>query len=151
MSDDRIHSTGRGGAGNIGQDPNTVYVDGDIVREGVEGETSRSSEPVGRGGAGNVLHSPRTGTPAAGINPSVPPSKDFIPETATRTAEGHENFHTGRGGQGNVHKDKYGGHSTPQPGQQGHHEDILGKAKHALGFDKGEPTQGSGLKNETAP
>lgn len=38
---DGVHSTGRGGAGNIGKDDNTLYTDGGIVREGVVGESSK--------------------------------------------------------------------------------------------------------------
>ncbi|KAF2234531.1 hypothetical protein EV356DRAFT_501780 [Viridothelium virens] len=105
---DEIHSTGRGGAGNIGRDP-TTYVDGEIVREGFAGESGRTNEAdfsTGRGGAGNIQHSPR-------VKPSADrtDSSDIIPETALRAGEGHENFHTGRGGAGNEHVEKFGGHS----------------------------------------
>ena len=88
-----------------------------------------------------MIGSPRNGSPAP------PASKDYIPETATReqTPE-YANFHTGRGGQGNVHMDKYGGHSAPQDGRR---ESLLDKAKHAVGLDKHKAHEGSGLKNET--
>lgn len=48
-----IHSTGRGGAGNIGPDANT-YVDGDIVREGQQGVSNAPEYSAGRGGAGTL-------------------------------------------------------------------------------------------------
>ena len=37
-----------------------------------------------------------------------------MPETATREDRtgDYANYHTGRGGLGNVHKDKFGGHSS---------------------------------------
>ncbi|KAK5129207.1 hypothetical protein LTR08_003757 [Meristemomyces frigidus] len=135
-------STGRGGAGNIGSDPNT-YADGGIVREGLAGESDRPEYSAGRGGAGNMLPgSPRSSTPRA-ITPRsgtpVPTSEDIVPETATRPADGYENFHTGRGGQGNVHKDKYGGHSTAveQDGAAGGgKESLLEKVKGVMGLDK---------------
>lgn len=79
-----------------------------------------------------MVPSPRTGTPV-GVR-----SEDVIPETAMRSGEGHENFHTGRGGEGNIHREKYGGHSGPQ-GQQ--HEGLLEKAKHALGIGKGKESK----------
>ncbi|KAK5112517.1 hypothetical protein LTR62_004274 [Meristemomyces frigidus] len=122
---DPMTSTGRGGAGNIGPDT-TTYVDGGITREGPLGESSNGEYSSGRGGAGNMIETPRNGTP-------VPQSQEVVTEPSMRTAEGHENFHTGRGGQGNVHIDKYGGHSAPATtGEHG----ILNKAKHALGMDK---------------
>lgn len=80
----------------------------------------------GRGGAGNIAHN--AGQPA-------PKSEDVIPEPAMRTGEGHENFHTGRGGEGNVHRDRFGGHSHAQ--HEGKpHESLIDKAKHAIGLDK---------------
>ncbi|OCK72937.1 hypothetical protein K432DRAFT_430825 [Lepidopterella palustris CBS 459.81] len=118
MAPDPIVSTGRGGAGNIGVDP-TVYTDGGIVREGVQGEAGDGNVySTGRGGAGNEI------APQGGRRNS----QDIIPETALR--EGQENFHTGRGGEGNVHKEKYGGHSHAP------HESIGDKVKHFLGKDK---------------
>ncbi|KAF1997610.1 hypothetical protein P154DRAFT_578719 [Amniculicola lignicola CBS 123094] len=117
---DPIVSTGRGGAGNIGADP-TVYADGGIVREGAE--VIEGSH--GRGGAGNIGKSPRLGPQEIG---EPRRSTDIVPELAQRPSQ--ENFHTGRGGGGNVYKEKYGGHSNP-PG-----ETIGDKVKHALGLDK---------------
>lgn len=85
-----------------------------------------------------MVPSPRTGTPV-----TSPPSRaqDIVPETATRPTE-YENFHTGRGGEGNVHREKHGGHSGPQRGHEGsqergvHKEGLLDKAKHLMGLDK---------------
>ncbi|QIW96402.1 hypothetical protein AMS68_001920 [Peltaster fructicola] len=131
---DKIHSTGRGGAGNIGADTNT-YVDGDIVREGTpqEGGEYRG----GRGGAGNTAHSTAP-KPVSSSGTPLPTSEDVIPEPAFRSAEGYDNFHTGRGGQGNVHRAEFGGHSNAQLKHEGEHkpEGILEKAKHAIGLDK---------------
>lgn len=76
------------------------------MREGTEGEATSA----GRGGAGNIVPS-RGNTPTPGQK-----SEEVAPEPAMKTVgagkdgEGYEDFHTGRGGQGNVHKDKYGGH-----------------------------------------
>ena len=74
---------------------------------------------------------PRSGTPVHG-------SEDAVPETATRSAEGYENFHTGRGGGGNIHKDKYGGHSSLREQQDADgapKESLLDKVKGAIGLD----------------
>ncbi|TKA60391.1 hypothetical protein B0A49_05889 [Cryomyces minteri] len=127
MPGDPVVSTGRGGAGNIGADP-TVYTDGGIVREGVEGVSGDAEYSTGRGGAGNI------GSPS--LRPSGPDrrkSADIIPEISLRSGEGYENFHTGRGGGGNVYREKYGGHSGPQE-KSG--EGLGGKVKHLLGLDK---------------
>ncbi|KAI4795116.1 hypothetical protein E4T44_08127 [Aureobasidium sp. EXF-8845] len=106
---DGIHSTGRGGAGNIGRD-DTLYTDGNIVREGYVGESSKPEYSSGRGGAGNIVDSPKVRP--VGDNSSS--SEDVIPEPAMRNAAGYDNFHTGiqRGGEGNIYKEKYGGHSA---------------------------------------
>jgi len=47
----------------------------------------------------------------------------------------YDNFHTGRGGGGNVYKEKYGGHSGPQDGQEkeGLGEKIKGEVKGLFG------------------
>lgn len=37
-------------------------------------------------------------------------SQDIIPEQ--NLVEGHPDFHTGRGGGGNIHREKYGGHTS---------------------------------------
>merc|ERR1711881_625022 len=92
-----IHSTGRGGQGNIGPDT-TQYTDGGIVREGVAGESADGEYSSGRGGAGNIGGA--TGGRAS--QEVVPPESEVKPQ---------DDFHTGRGGGGNVHKEKYGGHT----------------------------------------
>merc|ERR1711939_99031 len=92
-----IHSTGRGGQGNIGPDT-TQYTDGGIVREGVQGESPDGEYSSGRGGAGNI-----------GAGSVGRASTDVVPKENEVKAQ--EDFHTGRGGGGNVHKEKYGGHT----------------------------------------
>ncbi|OQN97238.1 hypothetical protein B0A48_16780 [Cryoendolithus antarcticus] len=139
---DKIHSTGRGGAGNIGEDPNTSYVESGITREGYVGE-GRSEYSAGRGGAGNMIHTPKD-SPALKpqqFPPTASGSEDYIPETDTRSAEGYENFHTGRGGGGNVHKDKYGGHTHAQK------EHVAGEKKEGL-FEKVKEKLGGGKHHE---
>lgn len=139
------------GAGNIGED-NTLYVDGEIVHEGTAGESGRGQGEysAGRGGAGNIVPSPR-GSPAPGRGPSAPPaerrSQDVVPEPAMKAGEQYENFHTGRGGEGNIHRDKYGGHSHPQKEKKEGHESLIDKAKHAMGLDRKKGEE-SPLKEE---
>ncbi|KAK1060832.1 hypothetical protein LTR74_011523 [Friedmanniomyces endolithicus] len=126
---DAIHSTGRGGAGNIGQGPSTTYTDGSITREGPLGESSRTNGAdysAGRGGAGNIVDPPRNGTPTLR-------SEEVVPETAMRSSEGYENYHTGRGGQGNVHRDAFGGHSGPARKEGKGEGGLLEKAKAVFG------------------
>ncbi|KAG9964552.1 hypothetical protein KCU61_g2575, partial [Aureobasidium melanogenum] len=129
---DGIHSTGRGGAGNIGRD-DTLYTDGNIVREGFVGESSKPEYSSGRGGAGNIVDSPRVGP----VNGKSSGSEDVIPEPAMRNSAGYDNFHTGRGGEGNIYKEKYGGHSGPtqeKDKEQHHEKESLGdKVKHLFG------------------
>ena len=85
-----IHSTGRGGAGNIGPDPNT-YVDGSITREGPLGDQGDGAYSAGRGGAGNI-NSPSL-KPTKGAKPG---DADVIPEAAVRhPGDGYDNYHTG--------------------------------------------------------
>ena len=87
-----LHSTGRGGAGNIAQDPNTTYTDGGIIREGAQGDQGDGAYSSGRGGAGNI-NSPHV-KPTKG----QPGDSDVIPETAIRKpgeGPGYENYHTG--------------------------------------------------------
>ncbi|KAI4152304.1 MAG: hypothetical protein LQ341_000737 [Variospora aurantia] len=84
-----------------------------------ETETDRFFQ---RGGAGNI-DSPR-------VKPSNPASKagdiDVVPEPALREpGPGYENYHTGRGGGGNVHKEK---HNT----ETGEHEGLGEKIKHKV-------------------
>ncbi|KAJ5210414.1 Protein of unknown function DUF3602 [Penicillium cf. griseofulvum] len=112
-------SHGRGGQGNIGHDT-TEYVDGEIVREGPYGDqgdgaysagvsTSHPTKPkpptptdaphsTQRGGAGNI------GSPMVRPVSRAPHDADMIPELAVRDSV-DETYHTGRGGQGNVHLD----------------------------------------------
>ncbi|PMD18009.1 hypothetical protein NA56DRAFT_577690 [Hyaloscypha hepaticicola] len=87
-------SHGRGGAGNIGVD-NTPYGDGEIVREGPVGDHNDGAFSTGRGGAANI------GSP--GIKATVRKDEMAIPEVALRPSMEGENFHVGRGGEGNVH------------------------------------------------
>ena len=118
------------GVGNIGKDGGT-YVEGDIVREGVVGQPSHpggGDYSAGRGGAGNMVPSPKVG-PA-----DQPGSDDVIPEPAMKAGDQYADFHTGRGGEGNVHRDKYGGHSKPPHEKK--EGGFLDKAKHAIGLDK---------------
>ncbi|KAK7521695.1 hypothetical protein IWZ03DRAFT_99672 [Phyllosticta citriasiana] len=154
-SNDHIVSTGRGGAGNIGHDPR-VYTDGALVREGVQGESSEPEYSTGRGGAGNIS-TPLHGTPdphahshahasSAAAAAAGRRSTDVIPEPALRRpGPEHANYHTGRGGEGNVHREKYGGHSEPQK-EHHHHAEKEGegeggkkglgeKVKHLLHMD----------------
>ncbi|OAL07361.1 hypothetical protein IQ06DRAFT_289093 [Phaeosphaeriaceae sp. SRC1lsM3a] len=131
MSTTPIHSTGRGGAGNIGPDDH-VYTDGGIVREGVQGQSADGEFSTGRGGAGNIGKSPRLD--AQPERRSV----DFVPEINAR--ESQDEFHTGRGGAGNVYKEKHGGHSQ-SPERKGLGE----KVKHALHLD------GKEKKHEPSP
>lgn len=68
-------------------------------------------------------------------SPSIKPHKpnatpgdaDVVPETAMRPGPAYENFHTGRGGGGNVHMD--------HPSE---HEGFKEKAKHLFGGGKKE-------------
>lgn len=124
------------GAGNIGHDP-TVYTDGAIVREGVQGQ-GNGDFSTGRGGAGNITKSPLIRP----VDGSPRTSSDIIPEDVLRKPQ--ENFHTGRGGEGNVHKEKYGGHSR-SPDRKG----AIDKIKHVLHLDGKEKREGSPLAKET--
>ncbi|KAH7086826.1 hypothetical protein FB567DRAFT_51976 [Paraphoma chrysanthemicola] len=155
MSAQPIHSTGRGGAGNIGPDDH-VYTDGGIVREGVQGDSLAG----GRGGAGNIAKSPHLGPQSEQTGRR---SQDFVPEISAR--EGQDEFHTGvsfrvsstnvnmsdetqRGGAGNVYKEKHGGHSSSQsPERKG----LGDKIKQALHLDKDKKHEPSPLANEATP
>ncbi|KAL8842547.1 MAG: hypothetical protein Q9170_000501 [Blastenia crenularia] len=97
-------------AGNIRPD-STPYTDGEIVREGP------------RGGAGNI-ESPRVKASNVGHSGDT----DIVPETALREPGAtYENYHTGRGGGGNVHKEKHEeGHDD------GEHEGLGEKLKHKV-------------------
>jgi hypothetical protein len=92
-----------------------------------------------RGGAGNIGKSPHLG-PVDGASPRH--SQEYIPENALR--EQQEDFHTGRGGAGNVHKEKYGGH-THSPDRKG----LGDKIKEKLHLDGKKEHKESPLANET--
>ena len=79
--------------------------------------------PLQRGGAGNIK-SPHV----KATNPSGKPGDaDVVPETAIRPGAGYEKYHTGRGGEGNVHRE--GG---------GKVEGLKEKILHPLGGGKKE-------------
>lgn len=88
------------GAANIRPD-DTPYADGEIVREGPVGNQGDGPYSAGRGGAGNIDKDGALTGHQVG-------DEDIVPETATRPAKEHENFHYGRGGAGNEihHKPK---------------------------------------------
>ncbi|CAO2656878.1 Nn.00g056810.m01.CDS01 [Neocucurbitaria sp. VM-36] len=133
MSTNPIHSTGRGGAGNIGPDVN-VYTDGGLVREGVQGESVDGEFSTGRGGAGNIGKSPRLGPQT----PEGRRSVDLVPEINTR--EPQDEFHTGRGGAGNVYKEKYGGHTKSPDGRKPGLTDKIKEKLHLDGKKDKEPS-----------
>ncbi|SPN96726.1 uncharacterized protein DNG_00246 [Cephalotrichum gorgonifer] len=88
-------SHGRGGAGNINPD-DTQYVDGEVVRVGVEGSHGDGAFSTGRGGSGNIGDA-KTTAPLRG-------DKEVIPEAAIHPAPATpQDYHTGRGGAGNEH------------------------------------------------
>ncbi|QUC18215.1 uncharacterized protein UV8b_02456 [Ustilaginoidea virens] len=87
-------SHGRGGAGNINEDP-TEYGDGEVVRAGVEGSHGDGAYSAGRGGAGNIADAGRAPTPRK--------DQDVIPDAAYRASLDKQDYHTGRGGAGNEH------------------------------------------------
>ncbi|TVY28044.1 hypothetical protein LHYA1_G002611 [Lachnellula hyalina] len=108
-------SHGRGGAGNIGQD-STPYGDGEIVREGAVGDHGDGAFSSGRGGAANI------GSP--GLKATARKDDIVVPEIALRPSSENENFHVGRGGEGNVH--------TAAPITQKHPEGLADKLKNKL-------------------
>ncbi|KAH8676832.1 hypothetical protein BGZ60DRAFT_371352 [Tricladium varicosporioides] len=87
-------SHGRGGAGNIGQD-STPYGDGEIVREGAIGDHGDGAYSTGRGGVANI------GSPK--VKATERKDEIAVPEVALRPSMEGENFHVGRGGEGNIH------------------------------------------------
>ncbi|CAI4216192.1 unnamed protein product [Parascedosporium putredinis] len=88
-------SHGRGGAGNINVD-DTQYVDGEVVRVGVEGSHGDGAFSTGRGGSGNIGD--------AGSNAARRADKVIIPDAAVRPSTDNQDYHTGRGGAGNERK-----------------------------------------------
>ncbi|KAL8944236.1 MAG: hypothetical protein Q9211_000666 [Gyalolechia sp. 1 TL-2023] len=100
------------GAGNINPD-STPYTDGEIVREGAVGDHGDGPYSAGRGGAGNI-GSPHVKPTNVG---SQRGDSDIIPETALReSGASGENYHIGRGGGGNVHKEKHDGEAGEEKG-----------------------------------
>ncbi|CCE33094.1 hypothetical protein E4U22_003860 [Claviceps purpurea] len=87
-------SHGRGGAGNIKEDE-TSYVDGEVVRAGIEGSHGDGAYSAGRGGAGNIGDIGRAPTPRK--------DHDIVPEAAYRASQDNKDYHIGRGGAGNEH------------------------------------------------
>merc|ERR1712080_810558 len=85
-------SHGRGGAGNINPD-NTVYVDGEVVREGIVGSHGDGAYSAGRGGAGDIGD--------IGSQSTQRKDRDVIPDSAVRSSTDAQDYHTGRGGAGN--------------------------------------------------
>jgi len=108
-------SHGRGGAGNIGEDP-TPYGDGEIVREGVVGDHGDGAFSTGRGGAANI------GSPKIGATQRK--DEIAIPETALRPSMDNDTTHVGRGGAGNVH--------VPDETAPKHPEGLADKLKNKL-------------------
>ncbi|MCJ1298468.1 hypothetical protein MMC08_001258 [Hypocenomyce scalaris] len=98
MTTEPIVSHGRGGAANIRPDP-TPYADGEIVREGPVGDQGDGAFSTGRGGTANI------GSPHVKPTLKAPGDEDIVPETAIKPGEAYENYHTGRGGEGNIHKE----------------------------------------------
>ncbi|TDZ26189.1 hypothetical protein Cob_v001118 [Colletotrichum orbiculare MAFF 240422] len=88
-------SHGRGGAGNMSAD-DTKYVDGEVVRAGLEGSHGTGAYSSGRGGAGNIGDT--------GSAPAPRSDKDLVPEEAYRASTENQDYHGGRGGAGNAHK-----------------------------------------------
>jgi hypothetical protein len=76
------------------------------VREGVVGDHGDGAFSTGRGGIANI------GSP----NVKATERKDDIavPEVALRPSKDNEDYHTGRGGEGNVHKAAEPGTKHPQ-------------------------------------
>ncbi|CAG8107468.1 unnamed protein product [Penicillium nalgiovense] len=66
----------------------SIYVDGEIVREGPYGDQGDGAYSAGRGGAGNI------GSPMARPSSRVPHDTDMIPELAVRDST-DETYHTG--------------------------------------------------------
>ncbi|CAK7214860.1 hypothetical protein SBRCBS47491_002294 [Sporothrix bragantina] len=88
-------SHGRGGAGNIMPD-DTKYVDGEIVRAGIEGSHDDGPYSTGRGGTGNIGDSKNRRSLERA-------DRQVVPEAAIRPSGDGADYHTGRGGAANVH------------------------------------------------
>lgn len=131
------------GAANLTKD-STPYTDAGITREGPAGDQGDGPWSSGRGGTGNI-GTPAKGTPVAGRSPAVHPSgahgavppggeklagpvtdvgdRDFVPETNVRHAP--ENYHVGRGGEGNARHD--GAREEPEHVHEGAAERLKQK------------------------
>ncbi|KAH6898966.1 hypothetical protein B0T10DRAFT_124981 [Thelonectria olida] len=130
-------SHGRGGAGNINPD-STKYVDGEVVRTGVEGSHGDGAFSSGRGGAGNIAD---VGTKAAERR-----DQDLVPESAVRPSQDGRDYHTGRGGAGNEYQANGEKKSEEKKSEEkpavekpvlGTHQSVADKLKHKLfGFGK---------------
>ncbi|KAL8922989.1 MAG: hypothetical protein Q9172_003321 [Xanthocarpia lactea] len=103
------------------------YVDGSIVREGPIGDQGDGPYSSGRGGAGNI-ESPHVKPTNIGNQKG---DTDVVPETALREpGAGYENYHTGRGGAANVHKEKH-----EESGEK-EHGGLVDKIKHKISGKK---------------
>ncbi|KAL8658796.1 MAG: hypothetical protein Q9226_000778 [Calogaya cf. arnoldii] len=112
-----------GGAAPPPKQTANLYVDGSIVREGPLGDQGDGPYSAGRGGAGNI-ESPHVKPTNVGNQKG---DTDVIPETALREpGAGYENYHTGRGGAANVHKDNHEESAE-------HKEGLVDKIKHKIG------------------
>jgi Protein of unknown function (DUF3602) len=92
------------------------YVDGEIVREGVPGDHDDGAYSTGRGGAANIG--------SAGLKSQGRHDVEVVPDAATRPSQEYSHYHTGRGGEGNVHLAEQ---KTPK-----HPEGLADKLKHKL-------------------
>jgi len=114
------------GAGNIRPD-DTLYTDGEIIREGPVGDQGDGPYSAGRGGVGNIDHDGSTGDHTTGRAGD----DEYVPETATRPVK-KEPQHFGRGGAGNeVKKVNSQGYEEDVP-----HESMKDKIKDALHIGK---------------
>ena len=73
--------------------------------------------------------SPAPGTPPPGGSDVIVPETNF-----KKAGEQYSDFHTGRGGAGNEHRDKYGGHSKPPKERK--ESGLLDKAKQMIGKER---------------
>ena len=91
-----------------------------------------NSTRIQRGGAGNI-NSPRV----KAANPTNQPGDtDVVPETAlrqTKPGDEYSNYHTGRGGEGNVHREKASGEESKGSGLGGKVEELKEKVLHPFG------------------
>jgi len=133
MASDPYISHGRGGAANIVKDP-TIYTDAGITREGPVGDQGDGPYSSGRGGGGNIGGAspairPTDATRRQGTDT---PDNDFVPEQNVREAP--DNYHVGRGGEGNAH------HADTTKGDKVHvHEGAAERLKQKLFGKEGKP------------